>query len=80
LVESDNLSLREAYLAMFRFLERYYELTRADDVGALLGSLALLPDGGPADAAMWSDWVKAVADVKAGVVDPNLVLTPEQKP
>jgi hypothetical protein len=69
--------VREAYLAMFRYLDRYYELTGADDIGGLLGSMALLPGGTPADPAAWSDWVRAVEEVRAGVVDANLSLKPQ---
>jgi hypothetical protein len=56
-----------AYKAMFRFLEKYYELTQADDVGALLGSMsmAVFADGRPADAAMWAEWQSAVRMVIA---------------
>ena len=54
------LTERQAYRAMYFFLDRYYELTQADDVGALLGSMSLLPDGQPADPALWRDWQEAV--------------------
>jgi hypothetical protein len=39
--------------------------------------MALLPDGIPADPAAWSDWVRAVEEVRAGVVDANLSLKPQ---
>lgn len=55
-----NLSAREAYAAMFVFLEHRYRLTNSDDLGALLGSMALLPDGDTADPALWNDWLNAV--------------------
>lgn len=55
-----NLSEKEAFLAMFAFLEQHYEITRSDDIGALLGSMALLKDGNTADPAIWEDWCKAV--------------------
>ena len=48
-----------AYQAMFRFLEKYYERTQSDDVGALLGSMSLMEDGMPADSAMWQEWQEA---------------------
>jgi hypothetical protein len=31
------LSSQQAYMAILNFLEKYYELTRSDDIGALLG-------------------------------------------
>ncbi len=71
--------MREAYAAAFRYLQRYYERTGADEVGALLGSMSLLPDGGSADPAAWSDWLQAVEDVRAGVVNIGVALRPDKK-
>lgn len=55
---------KEAYLSMFAFLERYYELTKSDDIGSLLGSMSLLQDGETADPAIWNDWLEAIEKVK----------------
>jgi hypothetical protein len=69
-----DLTKKEAYLAMFSFLEKQYALTKADDIGALLGGMSLLQDGGTADPAMWEDWEKAITKVKAGQSDASLKL------
>ena len=53
----------EAFKAMILFLETYYEQTRADDIGTLLGSLQLLADGKTADPALWQDWLKSSESV-----------------
>lgn len=53
----EKLTPAEAFQAMILFLEKYYEQTQADDIGALLGSLQLLEDGQPADPALWQDWL-----------------------
>jgi hypothetical protein len=45
---------------MFRFLEDYYERTKSDDVGSLLGSMRLLKDRIPADPAIANDWERAI--------------------
>lgn len=66
------LTPEQAYLAMFAFLEQYYELTAADDVGALLGSMSLLPDGQPIDPAMSSEWQEAVTRATSGGVMANV--------
>lgn len=58
-----------AYLAMFAFLEEQYGRGSNDSLGTLLGSMALMEDGSPADAALAEDWSKAVAAVKAGKVN-----------
>ncbi len=62
---TDPLSIRQAYMAMFRFLESYYDRTHADDVGALLGGMAIDEDGEPMDPAAWSDWLDAVRQTAA---------------
>lgn len=54
------LTIKEAYDAMFAFLEAYYERGKSDEIGGILGSMSLLDDGKPANAAYWSDWLKAV--------------------
>ena len=51
---------KQAYRAMISFLENYYELTKSDDIGALLGSMAILEDGKPIDIAMWDEWCIAI--------------------
>lgn len=62
---------------MYKFLEMRYHLTGADDLGAALGELALLPDGMPADPAAWEDWEKAVQIVRSGRADISLKLGPD---
>jgi hypothetical protein len=57
---TDKVSVRTAFVAMVTFLERYYAITRADDIGALLGGLSLLPDGDPADPGFKTEWIEAV--------------------
>lgn len=69
-----NLANDEAYLAMFAFLERFYEQTRSDDVGGLLGSLSLLPDGRPTDAAITEEWTSAKQAARNNSVQIRLTL------
>jgi hypothetical protein len=57
----ETMDAVHAYHAMFRFLEKYYELTGSGDIGALLGSMALLDDGKPADPAMWGEWLEVIS-------------------
>ena len=45
---------------MVCFLEAYWERTQSDEIGALLGGLALDADGRPMDPAAWSDWLAAI--------------------
>ena len=57
----DKLSKKKAYQAMYYFLDKYYKLTKSDDVGCLLGGMSLLNDGGTADPAIWQDWEDAIS-------------------
>jgi hypothetical protein len=58
---TDSLSTEEAYQAMFEFLDEYYARTKSDEVGALLGSLAINQDDCiPMDPGAWEDWLRAV--------------------
>ncbi|WP_196987647.1 hypothetical protein [Caenimonas aquaedulcis] len=63
------LTSREAYLAMFAFLEAHYQRTKSDDIGALLGDLTLLPGGTSADPAAIVDWQHALSRARGEVVD-----------
>lgn len=60
---TESMSVRQGYLAMFRFLEGYYDRTHADEIGALLGGMAFNEDGEPRDPAAWSDWLAAVKEI-----------------
>lgn len=64
-----DLNQHEAYLAMFEFLENFYERTKSDDVAVLLSSMSLLEDGQPADSAIWGDWLRCISIVKQGHTD-----------
>ena len=57
---SGQPSTREAYEAMFCFLEAHFDRDGSDELAALLGSLALNADGQPMDPAAWTDWLAAV--------------------
>jgi hypothetical protein len=51
---------KQAYAAMFRFLEQLYVRTKSNELGGLLGGMSLLRDGSPADPAIADDWRQAV--------------------
>ena len=72
---TNTLTRKQAYLAMYAFLENYYDLSKADDVGALLGGLSLTADGSPLDSAFWVDWEEAVQRVMDGDVDAEIELS-----
>lgn len=67
---TDQLSVSDGYRAMFRFLEAEYDRTGSDELGALLGGMALDEDGQSMDPAAWADWLAAVG-VVTGRGDPS---------
>ena len=66
-----QVSVEQAYRAMFYFLEKEYEMTKSDEIGGMLGSLSweITGGNGPADPAAWDDWLEAVR--KAVAIDEN---------
>jgi len=58
-----ELSELQAFKTMVLYLEKYYERTRSDDVGSLLGDLILLDDNSTADPAAWYDWMQCVKEI-----------------
>ncbi len=60
----DAVTVQIAFVAMIKFLEHQYQLTKSDDLGALLGGLRLLRDGGPMDPAFKDDWLHAIEDAR----------------
>ena len=68
----DNLTINEAYEAMYCFLESLYDSTKSDELGSMLGNMSYLGDGKVADPAVWDDWVKAVKKVKSGEANLSL--------
>jgi len=60
---------------MFAFLEEEYRLSPSDEIGGLLSSMSLLPDGFPADPAVAEQWSKAVQAACSGEVDAALVIS-----
>jgi hypothetical protein len=58
-----KLTELQAFNAMRKFLEGYYDRTHSDDLGVLLGELQLFPEGGTFDPAAWYDWIESVEEV-----------------
>ncbi len=71
---TNELTSKDAYLAMYDFLVRYYGLTKYEGIGDLLGGLSLLEDGEPADRAMQIAWDESIQRVKEGLVTARLTL------
>ncbi len=55
-----KLSQLQAFKIMQSFLEKYFERTRSDDVGSLLGDIQLIPNNTTRDPAAWNDWLDCV--------------------
>lgn len=65
-MDEDKLNIRDAYMAMYKFLENEYELTGSDDIGGLLGGMSLLGDGKTADPSAWENWLNSISKVRQG--------------
>lgn len=69
-----RLTEKEAYLAMFYYLEHLYDLTGSDYLGGLLGSMMLLEENVTADPALWKNWQNAVEKALEGSGDQSIKL------
>jgi len=71
LVTGDTtITVMDAYMAMFKYLEHLQRLTHSDDLAGLLGGMSLLDDDDlTADPAAWSDWIRIVSDVRRSPPD-----------
>ncbi len=67
-----TLTMNQAYLAMFSFLENYYLQTKSDDVANILTGLSLMTDGVPLDQGFYREWLVAIEKAKANQVDAYL--------
>jgi hypothetical protein len=63
----DKLSDVQALRAMQLFLEGYFERTKSDDIGSLLGDIQLVADRETADPAAWSEWLSCVTKAKTWI-------------
>lgn len=63
-MEKRDLTKLQAYHALIRFLEIYYEQIDSDDLGSLLGEMDFLSDGSTADPAAWEEWTDSINIVK----------------
>lgn len=73
-MSSENLTPELAYLAMYEFLVEWYQRTKSDELGSLLGSMSYLSDGETSDPAIWKDWMQCVTKVLADRGDAQLSL------
>jgi hypothetical protein len=70
-LRNNFLTIKEAYLSMYFFLENIYDLTKSEDIAILLGNLQLDEDDVPFDSAYWEDWLNSIHKVKSNVINDN---------
>lgn len=58
-----KLNALQAFNAMSLYLDKYYNITGSDDIGALLGGFQLFEEGGTWDPAAWHDWLDSINNV-----------------
>jgi hypothetical protein len=69
------LTEKQAYAAVFKFIEDIYEREENDTIGLLLSEMSLLQDGRTADPAIEADWNLAVDFAMNGGAPKYLILT-----
>jgi hypothetical protein len=73
-MNEEQLSAKEAYAAMYAFLENWWNLTKSADLAGLIGSMSLLPNGNSVDASLAYDWREALSKAYACQVNTSLEL------
>ena len=73
---STTITVMQAYVAMFKYLEHLQQLTGSDDLASFLGGMSLLADEQlTTDPAAWNDWIRAVTSVLQSPPDISLKIT-----
>jgi hypothetical protein len=63
-VSNQALSAKQAFQAMSRFLEQYYQRVGGrGELSTVLSDIQIMADGSPADPAAWEDWLEAIQAV-----------------
>lgn len=62
----DRMTGKQAYAAMYWFVEQLRVAIESEELGTLLQELATRPDGLPADPAIAALWDEAVRYARAG--------------
>jgi hypothetical protein len=75
-MDNNTLTEREAYAAMYTFLDRIWERNNDIQLGSLLGDMSTLEDGDSADPAARVEWLECVEQAKKGSVDTSLQIFP----
>lgn len=73
--EDENVTIKEAYLAMYQFLKDIYERTQSDAVACTLTDLSLMTDGKPFDPASWGNWLEIIDKAKNNKIDARMILS-----
>jgi hypothetical protein len=73
------LTDKQAYEAMFYFLDHRYQKLKESALASLLGDMSTLSDGGPADPAIENYWQKAIEFALSDGVASRLQFVPKEK-
>lgn len=72
------LTEKQAYEAMFYFLDQRYQKLAEGALASLLGDMSTLSDGGPADPAIEAYWLEAIKFALNNGVASKLQFIPKQ--
>lgn len=59
-----EITVKQAYIAMYIYLTYLQKNTKSDDLAEFLGSMAIMEDGLPADSTIWDEWLNSVEKAK----------------
>ena len=65
---NDEMTIEQAYTAIYAFLGDYYRQNKSNDLAGLLSDMSLMSDNMPMDRAAWDDWLESIAKARAGEV------------
>jgi hypothetical protein len=69
----ETITIETAFHALHYYAAALADRISSDDLAALAGETAILPEGGPADPAAWSDFLAAVDQARRARPDMILV-------
>lgn len=65
----------QAFVVMYRFLEKCCERKYSDVINDILSWSQTLDDNRPVDSAVWSDWIECFESVGARDISPELAFS-----
>ncbi len=72
--DSNTVTIKESYEAIFYFIERFYKMSKSDALGEILSGMEYLEDGRSAELLLWDYWLESIKVAKRSKGLPQKVL------